>query len=331
MQEKILKICQSAVPQWKGLTVSDFDFDDPKGFSSFTMGVRCKRKITPQAMLYRQLEGKENAILEFETEKEVFLLLGDQKIAAFCPYYDGQCRIESFYQGHSLEAEELFDKSNLKQIADQLYKFHQIKPDNLPEKGFFELIREKWTPIAKKVLFEDLEDFPDNEQEMCIALRELFEESTIEKVKSCLPNEAMTFCHNDTYHGNIFKLDTGEVKLLDFEFSCLSHKAYDFSNLFAETVMEHKLEEYPFFKINEPRYGDKELSLLIGYYLDNADFSTEGEREKEASKLLSQAKKLTKLSDYKYAMAAVTLAIDPIQNIRFIPYAYQRFMKFKNA
>jgi len=37
------------------------------------------------------------------------------------------------------------------------------------------------------------------------------------------------------------------------------------------------------------------------------------------------------MSDYKYAMAAITLAIDPIQKIRFIPYAYQRFTKFLKA
>ncbi len=34
------------------------------------------------------------------------------------------------------------------------------------------------------------------------------------------------------------------------------------------------------------------------------------------------------MSDYKYAMAALPLAVDPIQKIRFIPYAHQRFAKF---
>jgi hypothetical protein len=37
------------------------------------------------------------------------------------------------------------------------------------------------------------------------------------------------------------------------------------------------------------------------------------------------------MSDYKYAMAALPLAIEPIQKIRFIPYAHQRFAKFKRA
>ena len=57
----------------------DFDFDDPKGFSSFTMGIRSKKDVQPTAVLYRRLEGKENAILDFETEKEIFLMLGAQQ------------------------------------------------------------------------------------------------------------------------------------------------------------------------------------------------------------------------------------------------------------
>ena len=34
------------------------------------------------------------------------------------------------------------------------------------------------------------------------------------------------------------------------------------------------------------------------------------------------------MSDYKYAMAALPLSLEPIQKIRFIPYAWQRFNKF---
>lgn len=330
--DKILRICQNVIPAWKELTVSDFDFDDPKGFSSFTMGVRCKNQnIEPKAILYRQLEGKENAILDFETEKEIFILLGENDVAAHCLYYDDHCRIEAFYQGRTLEVADLFKPENLKKIANRLYKFHQVQPKNLPSKGLFELIHDQWGVLAKNVLENHLDKFPQNEQKMCLELKEIYSEEIRLKVQKHLPKEQMTFCHNDTYHGNIFKLDTGDIKLLDFEFSCLNHKAYDFSNLFAETVMVHKQKDYPYFKIKEPEYGGKELSMIIGYYLDNATFNSEKERENEANVLLQQAKQLTRMSDYKYAMAAITLSIDPIQNIRFIPYAYERFLKFKKA
>ncbi len=37
------------------------------------------------------------------------------------------------------------------------------------------------------------------------------------------------------------------------------------------------------------------------------------------------------MSDYKYAMASLPLAVSPVQKIRFIPYAHQRFNKFLAA
>ena len=320
--------------EWADLSMADFDLDDPKGFSSFTMGIRSKQTvqpIQPIAVLYRRLEGKENAILDFGTEKEVFLTLGAHDIAAHCHHYDETCRIEAFYQGRTLEAEELFEPENLRQIANELYRFHQLSPPSLPREMFFEMLHAQWGQMAKHILEEEVGVFPPGEQRLCEELRGIYSPETLAKVKRCLPVGELTFCHNDTYHGNIMKLDTGEIKLLDFEFSCLNHKAYDFSNPFAETVMRHQQPDYPYFRIAEPEFGDRELSTLINFYLDNADFDTSEAREREFKKLLQDTKNMLLMSDYKYAMAALPLAIDPIQKIRFIPYAHQRFSRFLKA
>ena len=295
------------------------------------MGVRSNKAVQPAAILYRQLEGKDNAILDFETEKDVFLTLGEHNIAALCHYYDKSCRIESFYQGRTLRAEELFDTDNLRQIANQLYRFHQLRPSSLPTEIFFQLLHDKWGSIARQVLEQKISIFPDNERRMCEELREIYSPQTLAKVEHCLPDGELTFCHNDTYHGNIMKLDNGEIKLLDFEFSCLNHKVYDFSNLFAETVMRHQQPDYPYFRIAEPEFGDQQLGDLINFYLDNTDFETVEAREIEYQKLLQDTNKMLMMSDYKYAMAALPLAVDPIQKIRFIPYAHQRFRKFLKA
>jgi len=295
------------------------------------MGIRCRQTVQPEAALYRRLEGKENAILDFETEKDVFLTLGKHNIAAHCHYYDKSCRIESFYQGRTLRAEELFDTDNLRQIANQLYRFHQLSPSSLPKELFFQLLHDKWGSLARQVLEQKISIFPANERRMCEDLREIYSPQTLVKVKHCLPDGELTFCHNDTYHGNIMKLDNGEIKLLDFEFSCLNYKAYDFSNLFAETVMRHQQPDYPYFRIAEPEFGDQQLGSLINFYLDNANFDTVEAREIEFQKLLRDTNKMLMLSDYKYAMAALPLAVDPIQKIRFIPYAHQRFGKFLKA
>jgi len=291
MKENIFKQCQELFPEWAKLSMADFDLDDPKGFSSFTMGIRSKKTVQPKAVLYRRLEGKKNAILEFETEKEVFLMLGAHKIAAHCHYYDETCRIEAFYQGRTLLAEELFNPDNLRQIAHELYRFHQLKPPGLPQKPFFEMLHDKWGRIAKYVLEERIDSFPPDEQRLCEKLREIYSSDTLEKVTRCLPDGEVTFCHNDTYHGNIMKLDSGEIKLLDFEFSCLNHKTYDFSNLFAETVMRHQQANAPYFWIAEPEFDDHEIGTLINFYLDNSDFETREARGKRIPETVAEHKK----------------------------------------
>ncbi len=334
MKADIFEQCQRLFPQWADLSMADFEMDDPKGFSSFTMGIRSKKSVQPvepEAVLYRRLEGKDNAILNFETEKQVFLSLGANNIAAHCHHYDETCRIEAFYQGRTLEAEELFDGEILRKIANELYRFHQLSPPGLPDKMFFEMLYNQWGQIARHVLEEKVSVFPPNEQRLCEELREIYSPQTLAKVKRCLPPGELTFCHNDTYHGNIMKLDNGDIKLLDFEFSCLNHKAYDFSNPFAETVMRHQQPEYPYFRIAEPQFGDREFGMLINSYLDNAEFETPQARQREFDKLLQETKNMLMMSDYKYAMAALPLAIEPIQKIRFIPYAHQRFSKFLRA
>ena len=48
-------------------------------------------------------------------------------------------------------------------------------------------------------------------------------------------------------------------------------------------------------------------------------------------RLVREALGMVCLSDYMYAMAALPLAVEPIQKIRFLPYAHARFRRFLQA
>ena len=74
MKQRVLARCQEVFPSWRGLTVDDFHMADPRGFSSFTMAIRSRPgvDVEPTGIFYRQLAGKDNAILDFEAEKQVF-------------------------------------------------------------------------------------------------------------------------------------------------------------------------------------------------------------------------------------------------------------------
>jgi thiamine kinase-like enzyme len=323
-------------PEWQSLVAADFLFDEPKGFSSFTMGVRVapdrgNDSVVPPAVLYRQLEGKENAILDYATERDTFLLLGESGVAAHCYHYDESYRLEEFYVGRTLTADDVFDPEMQRGVADALFRLHQVRPVNLPEESFFELLFHKWGAMAQSVVVEHRSDFPEDEQAMCADLEQIYAPETLDKVLRCLPDRPPVFCHNDTYHGNVMLLENGTIELLDFEFSCLNHIAFDFANLFAETVMEHGFTEPPHFRIGQPRFTDADLATLIGCYVDNMDLPTEAERAAVVASLVAETRLALLLPDYMYAMAALPLALEPIQRIRFIPYAHQRFRKFLAA
>ncbi len=97
VMRQALSRCQAVLEAWRGLGIEDFSFAEPKGFSSFTMGIRCNREgLEPRAALYRHLATKDNAILNFDNEKAVFLALSEAGIAPQCYAYDTTCRIEAF-------------------------------------------------------------------------------------------------------------------------------------------------------------------------------------------------------------------------------------------
>ncbi len=333
MYDEILDQCGAAIPSWAALTLDDVTIDAPKGFSSYTLTIRVRDGVEaePRAIFYRRLEGKENAILEPSLERSVFVMLGEEGIAARCLGYEDDYRLEACYDGRTLTRHDLADPETLRGIAKQLRRFHALTPADLPDDDFFTLLHRKWGALADRVLHEQLDVFPPAERDLGIALREITSEATHAKVRRMLPEGPLSFCHNDTYHGNAMRLDSGEIKLLDFEFSCRNHRAFDFSNLFAETVMRHGLDAYPHFTIVEPEYGDRELRTLVGAYLEDDEFASDAVREAELVRLVRETRELIPLSHYMYAMAAIPLSVEPIQKIRFLPYAHRRFTAFLDA
>ena len=320
--------CQAVLPGWRDLWVDDFEFDPPKGFSSFTMGVRASRPVDPPAVLSRHLEGKENAILDADAERDLFLLLGRHDIAAHCHHADDTCRIEAFHDGRTLTRDDVFDPDIRRGIAGELFRLHQLDPPGLPEDHFFELLHRHWTELGRPVLTEHRHELPAAEHAMCDELLALYDEATMDLVRGRLPDRPAVFCHNDTYHGNVMQLTDGSIKLLDFEFSCRGHIAFDFANLFAETTLRHGFSEPPHFRIAEATFTDHDIGHLVGCYLDHATFDSDRARRSEHDRLVAETRRAIPLSDFMYAMAAVPLALRPIQKIRFVPYALERFRRF---
>ena len=327
LRAEVFGRCQTAIPAWRDLSVDVARFDPPKGFSSFTMGVHVQADVEPRSALYRHLDGKENAILDGANERDVFLSLGDAEIAPRCLAYESDHRIEQFYAGRTLTADDVFDPAIQRGVAEQLHRLHQHDPGPLPEATYFELLHDKWGRLARQVLDHERHRFPGDEAALCDDLYAALEPEVLDMAMRCLPTGEPTFCHNDTYHGNVFLLDDGSVRLLDFEFACRNHIAFDFANFFAETVMLHGFDEPPHFRIGEPRFTDHDLGSMIGHYV-GLDAAPDPAR---VDRLVAETRRAIILSDLMYTLAAIPLAVEPVQRIRFIPYAHQRFEKFRRS
>ena len=324
-ESRALRECRAALPSWRLVPDSAFRFAAPKGFSSFTMGIEHNHSATPGAVLYRRLEGKENALLDFEDEREVYLALADAGIAAACHAYEETHRVEAFYCGRSLRADDLEDLDLLGRIGRRIAAMHNLSLP-VPDETFFERLWTRWRPLAQRTLVDHRAGFTPEEQEMCRRLMRILEPATVSMALDFVPAEPQHFCHNDIYHGNIFLLETGGVRLLDFEFACRNHPAFDFSNLFAETQMRHGLESYPHFAIAEPSITEDKVGALVDGYL-----GARHDPGLSARSLIDATFSMLPLSDFMYAMAALPLAVEPIQKIRFIPYALARFERFTAA
>lgn len=321
----VLRRCRESVPAWADLSDDDFETTPPRGFSSFTMVVRCRRAVEPHALLYRHLADKPNALLPHDEERRIYEALVRAGVAAPCVAYERDYRLEAFYEGRSLRADDLEDHDILAAIGEQLARLHAAAPPVDAEPHFARLHR-VWRSAARAVLVDHRCDFPDEEREMCAELLALLDDANVVRALSLLPDGEQHFCHNDTYHGNVMLLDDGRIRLVDFEFAGTNHRAFDFANLFAETVMRHGLADPPHFAIAPPTYGEDDVLALIDGYLEGGGYNGVS-REL----LARQAMAAVPLSDFMYALAALPLARAPHQQIRFIPYAHQRYRRFLEA
>ena len=91
--------------------------------------------------------------------------------------------------------------------------------------------------------------------------------------------------------------------------------------------MLHGFDDPPHFRIGEPRFTDADLASMIGHYVA-LDGSPDAAR---VDRLVAETRRAIVLSDLMYTLAAIPLSVEPVQRIRFLPYAHQRFAKFQRS
>ncbi|KAL7346020.1 choline kinase [Encephalitozoon intestinalis] len=174
-----------------------------------------------------------------------------------------------------LDSEHSIIKRDLKEIATELRRFHNIKASGI--RSYKELVNNMMYKCIKEIL--PGEENNANPRDVIEKIKSLNQKS-YKKDKDHIVRllievqnrvfrvstgdfESVT-CHNDLQPGNILMVKTGVV-FIDFEFVAMGSPVIDIANLFCEAAYDY--ENYVFQEENFP--NTQERLEFIGEYMDS--------------------------------------------------------------
>jgi len=182
-----------------------------------------------------------SVVIDREAENRLFASLSR---AGFAPTYFGRFdngRVEGFLEGYrALEPHEMGLDSYRSGIAARLRQMHALDCGSDEPTLYRTLAR--WMEAAGSVRFDDARatrhaalDLSRHEA-LLTALTETHDDR-VGGFHSAGAREALrpSLCHNDLLSGNILvHPDTGDVRLIDYEYGACSYPAFDIANHFCE-------------------------------------------------------------------------------------------------
>jgi len=228
----------------------------------------------------------------------------------------------------------------------------------MPQGSLFKRCKDESLPLfnlAKKSAEEKQALFNDKEKQIVKEVLSLVSTEEIGWLSSLVDplEKDLVISHNDFLNGNILNLPTGELKLIDFEYSTYNFRMYDIANFINETLFDYTLDHHPFFVYaGNHRDSDEDVSCLIKYYIlfskypENISFERAVELiedpkqaeaeliqlygnkesyEKEIEKYLSQIHVGYLLSHYFWIVWAVIMCKNNNVQFGYLDFAIQRY------
>ncbi|KAK6743686.1 hypothetical protein RB195_010774 [Necator americanus] len=194
-------------------------------------------------------------------------------------------------------------------------------------------------------------EFPD-----VLTIEQLEEE--INEVERFLESQQCpsVFCHNDLVPSNVllrdakeknFKKDEDRLVIIDFEFGCYNHRAYEIANNIVEHGMTYNLTTHPFYGIDIQSMEDKDFCRrFCSAYLDQLyknygtpselqRHSLTGRREEDLERLIAEARRYMPLPHLFWGIWNILCVqeLGVIDGIDFLTHAKDRlvmYFKFKS-
>ncbi|KAJ9085925.1 hypothetical protein DSO57_1009253 [Entomophthora muscae] len=237
----------------------------------------------------------------------------------------GNGRIEEFLESETLTHEDIITKSTSIHIAKRMSDLHNLAKkypapsDTVPE--FLNCIR-SWLPLAKDQYLK-MQHLVDSE---CFPIDFNALEDKISRLEEItLASKApLVFCHNDAQYGNILRLTSGELVVVDFEYAGYSLAAYDIANHFCEWMANYHSEKP--HVLTEAHYPTlTERSTFLRAYLEAQHGSVD---ELALKKLSQEVERLTLASHLHWGLWGIIQASSSAIEFNYMAYGTQRLSLF---
>ncbi|KAI8821355.1 kinase-like domain-containing protein [Fimicolochytrium jonesii] len=270
-------------------------------------------------------------------------------------------RFEQFLESSTLTKEEMRDPQTSIQIAQQLYKLHQLinscTPDDLtqvegdpehiptepkspstpnPQTSELWAKLRRWQKLAAKTAIDLKRDQPERYRLIrdVVDIRQLKDEIALLEERLAKVNSPLVFAHNDAQYGNILrKHKDNSIIIVDYEYAGINYRGYDIANHFCEWAADYHCATP--HKMNFSNYPTREQqTLFLNAYLDAADEGfTEGatetaSRNAQVEALMNEVDHYALASNLLWGLWGLMQAAETEIDFDYVGYACERFRQY---
>ncbi|KAJ3154650.1 hypothetical protein HDU89_007889 [Geranomyces variabilis] len=248
-------------------------------------------------------------------------------------------RFEEFLDSTTLNKDDIRDPTTSAQIAVQLYKLHQLihssadadEVESTTTSDIWNKMR-RWQKMAAKVVGDLKKNHPDRYAEMRKVINIKGIKLEIEELEEKLHavESPLVFAHNDAQYGNILRMRSdSSLMIVDYEYSSINYRAYDFANHFCEWAADYHCATP--HKMDFTRCPNREeQDHFFNAYIDAAgetDLSAE-ERAARCAGMRRETHKFMLASHMLWGLWGVMQAGETEIDFDYVGYACERFRQY---
>lgn len=274
---------------WPEITEADVEPVYMKALSNMTYKVKCKIPGTQPILAKYFGQGFLDSLLDRNIDNDVSSTFGELDIGPKVYYCSDKCRIEQFVFSTEFTNEDMQDDSKRKLLSYYMTNLHKSSIPSIPKGSLLSRCQTATFPLidlARQSAEQKKDLFDDKEKQIVedvLSLAGQDELAFLNNITSEFEND-LVVSHNDFLNGNILNLPTGELKLIDFEYTSYNIKMFDIANFINESLFNYALDKFPYFEYNgNMRDDDSRVREMIKYYAlffkesENIDFERANE------------------------------------------------------